>query len=202
MGMASGAFWIACLSLPMILPTDGAMGTFRELVLKAEGNRYLQLLLVQHACIFAVGVALFAVSRQGLNRKRLLSIGLLPCACVLELIGQNGIIARLTHLDLSPVPAIIARLATMGVLCIAIRTNQAVSFAVGRPGLSAARFAGRITYPLYLSHDPICFSLAVLLAPIFGRTALAAAICGAVIVAGLIVKCLERPLRDMLSRLI
>jgi peptidoglycan/LPS O-acetylase OafA/YrhL len=93
-GLASGVFW-ACALLTVSL-TEAAVGwpaTLHMLVTRAEANRELQLLLVQHGCFFALGTVMSKAATGGFTRARGLALASLGAACVLEIIGQNSIIA-------------------------------------------------------------------------------------------------------------
>ncbi len=198
-GVMSGLFWLVALAMADAL--DGAQGwlsTLHVLVLKAEGNRYLQLILVQHGCLFALGVVMFRASTSGLTRRRLGLLAVLVGACAIEIIGQTTIIARASATDLSPLPALVTWVAAMAAMTLCIIYNARLAAGLARFG-GIIRFAGLMTYPLYLVHDSIGLAVTVLLAPVLGFYALlvaaVAALCGAGLIAGLA----EPGLRHLLS---
>jgi peptidoglycan/LPS O-acetylase OafA/YrhL len=203
-GCLSGAFWAAALALQTLLDGRvGLLGTLHTLVLKAEGNRELQLLLIQHGSLFALGVVLWTVSTAGLTRRRVGIIMALTVGCLLEIIGQNGIIARAAHMPLPAWPAILAWSAAMTFLGLSIVFNGALARRIGR-GAGAIRFAGLTTYPLYLTHNATGIATILVLAPQWGFAAIGAGIAtsfaGAVVVAAFVEPWLRGQLARLLSR--
>jgi peptidoglycan/LPS O-acetylase OafA/YrhL len=190
-GFASGLFWIAALSLDHLLRgATGFLDTLHFLVLKAEGNRYLQLLLVQHGCLFGFGVVLWRASVAGLSRARFLSLSGLALACLLELTGQNNIIERGAGLQLSLLPAMLTWIASMAVFVSAIVLNDTLLQKM-RHFSGTVRLMGLMTYPLYLVHNAIGLSVVVLLAPTLGSFAVVVGVMTAVVGAAWIARVIE-----------
>jgi peptidoglycan/LPS O-acetylase OafA/YrhL len=201
-GLLSGLFWIAALGLQTVLESSGgALGVLRDLVLHAEGNRELQLLLVQHGCLFAFGVVLWKASRFGVTRRRAFAMAALAGACLLEIAGQNGIIARASQMSLSAIPAIVAWCAAAGFLAISIVFNDSLTRWIGRCG-AAVRFAGVVTYPLYLVHYQTGLAVTKLLSPELGLAAVGIGILSAFSCAALVAAFAEPWLRGVLSGLL
>ena len=100
----TGVFWMLALVLATVLENAvGPLGLLHMLVVKAESNRILQLLLVQHGSFFALGVVLQRAVIDGLNPRRIVALAVLPNICLLEIMGQNTIIVRAAGgLPLSP----------------------------------------------------------------------------------------------------
>jgi len=201
-GLVSGAFWIMALSLQTVLDGHGgSLGLLHYLVLKAEGNRELQLLLVQHGCLFALGVVLWKVSSLGLTKRRTGVLLVLAAACLLEIAGQNGIIERAAHRHLPVLPAMAAWSAALGLLWVSVIFNAPLLRGIGR-GAAVVRFGGLLTYPLYLLHDAVGTALVLWLSPYLGTTAIAAAVVAAIASAGLVARYVEPALRSRLSALL
>jgi len=201
-GLASGAFWIMALSLQTLLNGRGGyLGLLHYLVLKAEGNRELQLLLVQHGCLFATGVVLWKVSSLGLTKRRAGVLLVLVAACLLEIAGQNGIIARAARMHLPALPAMFAWGAAMGLLCVSVIFNDTLLHRIGR-GAATVRFAGLLTYPLYLLHDAVGTSIVLWLSPSLGAKAIAAAAVISLGCAACVAGYVEPALRSRLSALL
>lgn len=201
-GIVSGAFWIMALSLQTVLDGHGGLlGLLHYLVLKAEGNRALQLLLVQHGCLFALGVALWKASSLGLTRRRAGGLLVLAAACLLEIAGQNGIIERSAHRHLPVLPAMAAWSAALGLLCLSVNFNATLLRRIGR-GAAVVRFGGLLTYPLYLLHDTIGTGLILWQSPNLGAKAIAGAMVASVVCAGLVARYAEPALRSRLSGLL
>jgi peptidoglycan/LPS O-acetylase OafA/YrhL len=199
-GAASGVFWLAAVCLASGL--DGAtgwLGILHQLVLKAEGNRYLQLLLVQHGCLFALGVCLYFTTERGLSRRRTAVLAALFLGCFVEVIGQNSIIARASGLDLSPLPALMTWSVTIVAIGLSVAFNAKLIHWVGR-WKSLFRFMGLMTYPLYLIHESVGFSVIVSLQPLLGYLSIAAGMVAAVLAAAFVAQFLEPRLRRMLDR--
>ena len=155
LGLASGMFWVLALSAQYYLQgADGFRGVLYHLVAKAEGNRELQLLLVQHGCLFGLGVTFWQASTRGLTKRRFVAILALVGACILEIVGQDGIIARNAGLPLSAIPAIVTWGAAAGFLVLSMAFDEQLVRLIGR-GAWIVRFMGLATYPLYLVHDAI-----------------------------------------------
>ena len=167
-GLGSVAFWICALPMEAALrPMSGLGGELHTLVAKAEGNRLLQLLLVQHGVFFAVGVILQNVARGERLIPRAPLLVVLGVGCALEIIGENTIIERAADMELSPIPALVTFAAAMTALATSIRWNAAIS-ATWRAKNGALARLGRMTYPLYLTHNPLIFGTCALAAPFLG----------------------------------
>jgi peptidoglycan/LPS O-acetylase OafA/YrhL len=198
-GLLSGVFWVAALAGQALLGDGGTTGFLRYLVLKAQGNRELQLLLVQHGCFFALGVLIQCAMVQGLTRGRLLAgLGVLA-ACLLEIVGQNGIIDRASGtVHTSLIPAAFW-LVVMALLIVSCRYNgQLLRLAGARAGW--VRFAGILTYPLYLLHDAIGIAVVRILSPWFGLWSVALGICATLICAAIVAAVVEPALRGFIGQ--
>ncbi len=197
-GLASGLFWMLALSLQMGLAGQtGALGLLRTLVLRAEANRELQLLLVQHGCFFALGTMLCKIAPAGLTRRRALMMTGLVVACLLEILGQNGIICRASQSDLSVWPALIAWAVAMGMFGLAIAFNAHL-LRMGDRVTGLIRFAGLATYPLYLVHNAVGIGASFVLAPLIGPAAVSVGLVIAVLAAFVIAGQAEPRLRAIL----
>lgn len=198
-GAASGLFWLVAVCL--VSGLDGATGwlsVLHFLILKAEGNRYLQLLLVQHGCLFALGVCLYFTIERGFSGQRTAVLAGLVVACLIEVIGQNSIIARASGLNLSPVPALVAWMTTIAAIGLSVAFNAKLIEWVGSwKGLF--RFMGIMTYPLYLIHESVALSVIVSLKPMLGYLSIAAGMVAAVLAAAVIANFLEPRLRSWLE---
>jgi peptidoglycan/LPS O-acetylase OafA/YrhL len=198
-GIGSGLFWVAALTLQTTLAgSAGWLGVLHGLVIRAEYNRILQLLLVQHGCFFALGVTLWTIANGGLSRRRVAAAGVLAVACLLEIVGQNGIIGRAASELLPAWPALVAWCVSMGLLVLSISSNTAITRWTGH-AKGTIRFLGLTTYPLYLMHHALGLGIAAVLAPWMGLWALVAAIAGAFLAAGVVARYLEPRARRGLS---
>ncbi|SEG71250.1 Peptidoglycan/LPS O-acetylase OafA/YrhL, contains acyltransferase and SGNH-hydrolase domains [Methylobacterium sp. 190mf] len=170
-------FWICALSLTAILAQYKSSESefLMYMVAKAQGNRILQLLLVQHGAFFALGVIIFNASERGLSRIRLAALIIVVPACLLEIVGQNGIIARSSQLILSPIPALVAWICAMGFLIASVRYN--IRLTTLRPRTKRIlRFSGAATYPLYLLHNGAGILIVTTMFSTFGNFAVLFAI--------------------------
>jgi peptidoglycan/LPS O-acetylase OafA/YrhL len=199
LGVCGFLFWMTALTLVHLLDgANGLAGILRILVVKAEGNRVLQLLLIQHGCLFALGVVLHRGFTEAFPpQRRIILVGLVA-ACALEIIGQNTIIARAAGLALSPLPALTAWGVAMMLFATTVACNDRLLAAVGSR-TNLVRFVGRLTYPLYLIHDTVVMTAAVLLAPILGLYSLMVGMVAAIIVAGVLERFPERALRRFIG---
>jgi peptidoglycan/LPS O-acetylase OafA/YrhL len=201
-GLASGCFWIAALSLDYLLrDATGLLGSLHFLVLKAEGNRFLQLFLVQHGCLFGFGVVLWRASATRLSNGRILALAGLAGACLIEIVGQNTIVERASGLQLSPIPAMLMWITAVTVFVAAIAFNDTLVWKLrNRTGM--VRFMGLMTYPLYLVHNAIGLSVTVLLAPMLGYFAVVIGVMAALAGASWIAYVIEPRVRHTLKNVI
>ena len=198
-GLLSGVFWVAALSGQAWLGDSGSLGLLRTLVLKAQGNRELQLLLVQHGCFFAIGVLIQSAMVQGLTRRRVVAGAGLLASCLLEIVGQNGIIDRASqtaHTSLLPAAV---WLTVVALLIASCRYNtRLLQVAGSRAGW--VRFAGIITYPLYLLHDAIGIGVVRVLAPALGLWSVTIGMGAALICAAAVAAFVEPALRGFIGQ--
>lgn len=194
MGYGTLCFWATVLTLEALLPAmnSAAVPYLLVLVHKASAARIFQLFLVQHSCFFALGV---------LIRKTDSAFpwhGLAMCvACSLEIVGQNDLISRMTHQTLSVWWPLVVWWVALACIVISAR----------RPGhgrlpawvIAPCIAAGRLTYPLYLSHIPVTILFCTLLQSICGAGAPYVAMAGAMLVARVIDWRVEPPLRSYLQ---
>ena len=190
-------FWLGAITLLSVLG-DTHEGLSRWVV-RAEGNRELQLLLVQHACFFALGVVWFNASREGMTRARWASIAMLLLACALEIVGQNSIIVRASHLPLSPYPALLAWSLAMLLFAAGLVWKDRIDAAT-RPLSRPIRFVGAATYPMYLIHSVAGLATIRVSYPILGLYALPLGALAAVACAGAIAIYPEPRLRRFILR--
>jgi peptidoglycan/LPS O-acetylase OafA/YrhL len=200
LGATSGFFWVALLSLAGW--TQSATGTgavVHMLVLKAEGNRILQLALIPHGCLFALGVLLDRAASSARWRARLPVLALLAAGSVLEIIGQNSIIARASGLSLSPLTAVLVWTAAVLFISASLILNDRVAPFVSRIGGQVATL-GKLTYPLYLTHNATVFLVVAVLGPLIGAWSILAGMSAALLVAFLIQAGPEGWVRQLLDR--
>lgn len=152
LGAISLMFWIAALTALAVVGDDP--GRWGVLARKAVGFRIFQLLLIQHGCFFGLGVLAFAIQRGGLSPRRILAMALLLIACWLEIIGQNGIIARAAQLPLSPAPALAFWTCAFAGFLLSLAGNARLHRLFDRQ-LGVIRRIGLLTYPFYLLHNPV-----------------------------------------------
>jgi peptidoglycan/LPS O-acetylase OafA/YrhL len=176
MGAISLAFWLAALSALALIPDDVAHASMRLLVHKAVAFRPFQLLLVQHGCFFALGILVWAAVHKGLSIERRVAIGALVATCWLEIIGQNDIIARASHLELSPIPALAVWSAAFLLFGCSLAYNRKL-LTLFSERRKLVRGIGLLTYPLYLIHNPLGLA-AILICLRIGVPDVAALICG------------------------
>lgn len=199
-GAVSGLFWLAALSLTAGLAhSTGQLATLHFLVQKAEGNRILQLLLVQHGSYFALGILLYRTTIERLTPGRLAAMAGLVCVALMEIYAQNALISRLSGVTLSPIPAEMAWIVAMAVLCMSIYFNNHIHNYLSSI-VRLSRYLGNLTYILYLVHDGIGLGVTAILAPFIGIYAIFVGVISAMVGAGLLEHFAETPLRRVMSR--
>lgn len=108
------------------------------------GNRTLDLLLVHHGSLFAVGVLLWAAWQRGVTRLRVFLIGAFTVGGVLQIAARAFKIAAQTGDAALWWPAPLAWLVALAAIVVSLR----FSF-----GGRLTRQIGLSTYPLYLVHQ-------------------------------------------------
>jgi hypothetical protein len=171
------------------------------LVLKAEGNRILQLALIPHGCLFALGVVLDRAASDCQWSRRLPVLMALSAACALEIVGQNSIIARASGISLSPLPALLVWSSAAAFIVASLQLNERVSQFFSPIRSQIATF-GKLTYPLYLTHNSTVFLTVAVLGGLIGSWSLPAGMVGAFLVAFLIQVGPEKWLRQILDRIL
>jgi peptidoglycan/LPS O-acetylase OafA/YrhL len=199
-GAVSLAFWITALSALVFITDDSNNAPIRLLIYKAIAFRPFQLLLIQHGCFFALGILIWAAFNKGLSMERCFWICALVATCWLEIIGQNGIISRASHLELSPVPALAVWSAAFLLFICSLAYNQKMLNIFGGKR-KLVRGIGLLTYPLYLFHNPLGLAI-ILICLRHGVPDVSALLCG--IAAGLsgaiiVSLCIEPAMRRRLT---
>ncbi len=180
-GVASSAFWI---SRAADFATGGHL---REAFASIEGSTFGQLLIL-NGCYFAVGIALWAIDRDGWSVGKAASLAVfLLAGCVanyaggrLALIEQGG--------PGSALEAPLLWLLAVALIWASIRFQPAVWRMFNRFG-PATRTLGLATYPLYLVHSEV--GRVIMLDTAGHWVALALAIASVILIAFMVVK-LER----------
>jgi len=149
------AFWITCyLAVAITASPTSQLHHIYPLVLKGEGFRVFQLLLVQHGAFFGLGTLIWLITTKGFTPQRLGLTAVAVIACILELNAQNGIIERAARLSFSATPAILVWIAATIFLILSIRYNAFI-FRLLFGQRNFIRSVGLLTYPLYLVHNPV-----------------------------------------------
>lgn len=197
LGLLSLAFWIACYAtLALTGDPQSPMHFVHGLVLKAEGFRPFQLLLVQHGAFFALGMTIRLLAARGFSRLRLAALAISLPACLLEINAQNGIIERAFDQELPMWPSLVAWSLAMVLLVAAILANPWMHRRLGAAPRAVVRQLGLLTYPLYLIHNPVGLSVALLAGLVLpGGWALVLAGVAALMAAALVSAWLEPALR-------
>ena len=138
-GLASTVMW--CLAAISVWPDLG----------RIISTRIAKLILVTHGCHFALGVLMWSGASRGFTRLRLLGIAACTVGGLLQIRYDAGFAGASLGLDRDPTTAWLLYAAFLGLFCLSIRTNVALTDAL--PALAAkVRHLGLATYPLYLLH--------------------------------------------------
>lgn len=188
------AFWVVTLSLSYMFrgQVDNTGLKIEFLANKAIGNRYLQLILVQHAPLFALGVSIYKAATDGLTRNRKIRMAFLTATCWLEIVGQNDLIARNAAITLSPFPALIVWTAAVAVVAASITWNEQIT-SIFADRAKMVRFVGAATYPMYLLSNSVGTVVLLIALPSHGAWAVWEAVVAG-FAAALIVAWLPEPL--------
>lgn len=114
-------------------------------------TRIAKLVLVTHGCHFALGVLLWSAARQGLTVTRMAALAVCLTGAFLQIRYDAGFVGASLGLDRSPAVPWLLYAVFMGLFCLSIRVNAALTDIA--PGLGRRfRDLGLATYPLYLLH--------------------------------------------------
>lgn len=152
-GMVSTAYWIV-RTWPGLAPGLAAIaGSTAGLA-----PRLQELCLLQHGCFFAIGAFMWLCSFKGASTGRVLLIALCVSGGVLQLRSVVSVQEGISHLGFGAAVPCMAWLVLLGLMVVSIAVNDA---AHRRLGWLAApmRLLGLLTYPLYLLHQVIGFTV-------------------------------------------
>ena len=193
LGIAGSMFWL-------LRAADFATGRRLEPWFAAIETSVAGSLLVTQACFFGVGIALWAIERDGLSvAKAVLLACFVIASCVAVLAGARFHIQQWGGSSRDALQAPLLWLLAAIAVAASIRYQRGIWQRFGRWG-SATRTAGLATYPLYLVHSELGAMIMERsrLAP---WAALALAMTMVVLLAFLVVK-LERLPRSILRRVL
>jgi peptidoglycan/LPS O-acetylase OafA/YrhL len=162
-GTISALFWIAAVA--------GWVG---------EVSRLMQLLLLQHGCLFALGMMIQALHDRGLTRACATMLLLLIVACSVETILHARFMAALLGLSMSVLVPLLVFLASV-VFLISAKRLQPVLNALPFAGIF--RTLGLMTFPLYLLHQDAGAAVLAVLLRLGSSTATATVITAGIVLA-------------------
>jgi peptidoglycan/LPS O-acetylase OafA/YrhL len=156
-GLASAAYWFArggTALWPDLSP--GLVNLLRPGGWLME--RLLGLSLLRHGCFFAIGVFLWLSMFDDITRRRALMLAVLVCGGLIEIAASAMSQNRLSHSFFPPAVPCVVWLVLLTVIAASVFANTAV---VARwPWLvGPMRTLGLMTYPLYLLHQVIGFTV-------------------------------------------
>jgi peptidoglycan/LPS O-acetylase OafA/YrhL len=156
-GLASAAYWFARGGTALWPDLSPQLTT----LLRPGGwlmERLLGLSLIRHGCFFAIGVFLWLSMFGDVNRRRALLLAVFVCGGLIEIAATAVSQNQLSHHDFPPVVPCLVWLVLLSAIAASVFVNAAV---VARwPSLVAPmRTLGLMTYPLYLLHQIIGFTI-------------------------------------------
>ncbi len=187
-GLVSSAFWLASALFGLNVYIDTTFGP--------SVVRTLQLLLVYHGNLFAIGGLLWAYLLGQRRGEDLLVIALCVVTAMLHIANDKAWEAEVAHSTVA-VPILIW-VACLAAMILSVRFNAQVSRVI--PG-RIARNIGIATYPLYLINDVIgaIFLKGAYALTAHAEVALAIAMLTTSALAIFIAACAEPPLRELLA---
>jgi exopolysaccharide production protein ExoZ len=159
-------------------------------------------LLLQHGCFFALGMLIWRITAVGLKARDALVLPLFLIACVLQIKVRNDHLGAMLKQTLPLAPALITWLSFLAVLALSIFFNRKLSSALSSRTRRVLLTLGIISYPFYLLHEAIGFTVIGLWGDPNASIplVLALAISVTALVAFVIATYVEPPLRAWLER--
>jgi peptidoglycan/LPS O-acetylase OafA/YrhL len=137
-GVASVIYWVLA-SLPV-----------PDWIVTLADHRSGELSLLPHGCFFALGVLLWAMTKQGVTRSRVLLAAVLAIGAILEILHASRGFAS----DRPSIVPVLVFVAAFAGIAGSIAFNGRILALVG--GLAPTiRVVGLATYPLYLIHNVV-----------------------------------------------
>ena len=119
--------------------------------------------LLLHGCFFATGVLLWdAMLRPGVRPAKGRHIAALTVAiagCLMEIWYHSTIAAPYLEMEFPQWGAAAIWLATVVMIWASVRHNTALQHRIGMRGINWLRAMGLVTYPLYLLHNRLGYSI-------------------------------------------
>jgi len=126
--------------------------------------------LVWYGSSFAVGVFLWLCLKQRCTWGRLLMLGVCSTGTLLELLLRGNSLAHECGTRYRPGMPAALWLGSVGFIVVATRYNAQMQQWMGRRWVAVSRRLGMVTYPLYLLHHTVGFTLIQRLRPYVGAT--------------------------------
>lgn len=128
--------------------------------------------LLLHGCFFATGVLLWdAMLRPGVRPARWQHVTALAVAvagCLMEIWYHATIAAPYLEMSFPQWGAEAIWIATIAMIWASVRYNTALQHRMGMGGVNVLRAMGLVTYPLYLLHNRLGYSITMKLHPALG----------------------------------
>ena len=118
--------------------------------------------LLLHGCFFATGVLLWdAMLRPGrhVTQKHVAALAVCIAGCLMEIWYHSTIAQPYLEMWFPQWGAVAIWLATVALIWGSVRYNVSLQHRIGVRGVSLLRALGLITYPLYLLHNRLGFSI-------------------------------------------
>lgn len=115
--------------------------------------------LVWYGCSFAVGVFLWLCLKQRCTSQRVVVLSVCGVGTLLELVLRGNSLARECGTVYRPMVPAGVWLASVGFVVFATRYNGRLQEMLGLRGVATSRRLGMVTYPLYLLHHTVGFTL-------------------------------------------
>ncbi|GAA3748757.1 acyltransferase family protein [Terriglobus aquaticus] len=128
-------------------------------------------LLILHGCFFATGVLVWdAMLRPGYRAgwKHALALTISVAGCLMEIWYHATIAQPYLEMWFPQWGAEAIWIGTVGMIWASVRYNGALQHRLGKRGVSALRAMGLVTYPLYLLHNRLGYSITMKLHPALG----------------------------------
>ncbi|WP_419804574.1 acyltransferase family protein [Terriglobus sp.] len=161
--------------------------------------------LLLHGCFFATGVLLWdAMLRPGVRPAKSLHIAALVvtiAGCVMEIWYHSTIAAPYLEMTFPQWGAVAIWLTTVVMIWASVRHNAGLQHRIGMRGVNLLRAMGLVTYPLYLLHNRLGYSITMKLHAALGwYGAFAVAVSVVVLAAVVLALKIDPAIQGMLKR--
>ncbi len=110
-------------------------------------------LLLEHGCLFAIGVLLWLCIFHKVTAARTVTILICTTGCIAGIDRESTYFTQEAHKAYSHATPVLIWIVSVFCIIVSVRYNTAIGNVLGNQGAAIVRRLGLITYPLYLFHQ-------------------------------------------------